>query len=804
MKPVISLCLLAGLLPAAVQPIRTPSEVGLQNETARIVFDARTGQLLSLKNLSRNDEYLKDRQDNGGPFTIYSDFRAEFIVAAQGTVFRTSSDPAQVAALAVAPPRCRVTDASFRRVTGGLTLQLTYQDLDARWRTDLEVWLAERGGNSEWELRVTNLRPEAVPMMTAFPDISGFRLGPDGSTNMQTTLREAGGITPAWTKAGGIYGDGGQLSMQWHALFDRPAGDHFGLIVMDPEIRNKWFRLIKPRMQVIYFPPQTLQPGGTWKSPRTRLMIGDGDWKPVARSYREWFGGAFRMAERPEWADRLDGWMGVWFAKRGGVLPPGGCGVTAAHCLDSFADLPENYLERPVDLHEYAFHSRSSAIDPPVHTDGDNILREDLGGAPALKIGIEKVHRLGYRFAFYIEGYIVHQSSDLAKSGRAARWSTMHRDGTIVGNYTKHGFFHMCPGSTEWQDYLATSVSRLVRETGADAVRLDSLGFYFNPCFNPAHHHETPYGYNLWIQQLLDKVSRAVLAANPDCVFTTEAPVDFYSQWFHGALHLTWTLGREIPPMRIALPGYRPYMYPQGGPIFNSLSGFTGGGSGYGGSDTVRAWDENWRAMRHGVAHTLLYGEVGDQDPEPSLPDVTCRLFHGPGYAVVVCARVEGMTSWNFPKEVRLPAEHAPISVRVRGARGPYESAFLYDLERATVAPTSFRRDGADLLLDVRGTNWFMVVLRAPDGPAVGAIDPVPELHAGQSVPLELRLLGPRNKMRATLSVRGLQLSGGDVQVPGRANLMVPAGTPPGRYQVQLDGPGLIGMKRFVVVAAPK
>ena len=800
LRPLLALVLAAASARAAVRPVQTLSEVGLENETARIAFDARTGQLLSLKNLSRNDEYLKDRQDNGGPFTIYSDFRAEFIVAAQGTVFKTSSDPAQVAALAVAPPRCRVTDASFRRVTGGLTLQLTYQDPDARWRVDLEVWLAERGGNSEWELRVANLRPEAVAMMTAFPDISGFRLGSDGATNMQTTLREAGGITPAWTKAGGIYGDGGQLAMQWHALFDRPAGDHFGLIAMDPEIRNKWFRLIKPRMQVIYFPPETLEPGRAWKSPRTRLIIGDGDWKPVARAYRDWFGSAFRMAERPEWADRLDGWMGVWFAKRGGVLPPGGCGVTAAHCLDSFADLPANYLERPVDLHEYAFHNRNSALDPSVHTDGDNILREDLGGAPALKIGIDKIHRLGYRFAFYIEGYIVHQSSDLAKSGRAARWSVMHRDGSIVGNYTKLGFFHMCPGSTEWQDHLATTVSRLVRETGADAVRLDSLGFYFLPCFNPAHHHDTPFGYNRWIQQLLDKVSRAVRAANPDCALTTEAPVDFYSQWFHGALHGTWTLGREIPPMRVALPGYRPYMYPLAGPIFNSLSGLTGGGSGYGGADTLRVWDENWRAMRHGVANTLLYGEVGDQDPEPSLPDVTCRLFHGPGHAVVVCARVQGMTAWNFPKEIRLPAEHAPISVRVRGARGPYASAYLYDLERATVAPTRVRRDGADLLLEVSDTNWFMVVLRAPDGPAVAAIDPVPALHPGESATLELRLLAPARKAQGSLHARGLPLATSTVDLPGRATLSVPPGTPPGKYQVELDGPGIVGMKRFIIV----
>ncbi|MCL5746323.1 MAG: hypothetical protein M1541_20725, partial [Acidobacteria bacterium] len=239
MKLLISLCLLAVWLPAAVRPIRTSSEVGIENDTARIVFDARTGQLLSLKNVSRGDEYLKERRDNGGPFTIYSDFRAEFLVAAQGSAFRTSSDPAQVAALAVSPRRCRLTDASFLRVTGGLTLQLTYEDLEARWRTDLEVRLADRGGNSDWELRVTNLRPEPVTMLAAFPDISGFRLGPDGATNMQTTLREAGGITPAWSKDGGIYGDGGKVSMQWHALFDRPAGDYFGLIVMDPEMSGK-------------------------------------------------------------------------------------------------------------------------------------------------------------------------------------------------------------------------------------------------------------------------------------------------------------------------------------------------------------------------------------------------------------------------------------------------------------------------------------------------------------------------------------------------------------------------------------
>jgi hypothetical protein len=107
----------------------------------------------------------------------------------------------------------------------------------------------------------------------------------------------------------------------------------------------------------------------------------------------------------------------------------------------------------------------------------------------------------------------------------------------------------------------------------------------------------------------------------------------------------------------------------------------------------------------------------------------------------------------------------------------------------------------------VEDTNWFMAVLREPGGPAVAAIRPVAELRAGDSRPVEVYLLQPAAKgepVRATLSVRGLQFAGSgtkvSVGVPGKATLVAPPGTPPGRYQVQLDGPGLIGMKRFVVV----
>ena len=787
------------LSPAEVRSIDTLSEMGLENETARIAFDARTGELVSLKNVLRDDEYLKDRAGDGGPFRIFSDFHGDFDVNAKGDPV----DPAGIAGSIIDPLKCRLVSRSFRRTLAGLALDLTYKDTAGRWRVDLEAWLPDQGGASEWNLTVTNISPVAAELMSAFPAISGFRLGSNGSTNLQTVERGGGAFAPAWSGGEGIYGNGGRASMQWHTLFDRKAREYFGMMVLDGEIRNKWFHFPKPRIEVVYFPAATLAPGESWRAPTTRLMIGNGDWKPVARAYNTWFGDTFKMAETPQWAKGIDAWTGMWFAKKGGLKPGGNSSLT--HPLNGFTELPELYRERPVDLIEFAFYMQGSAL-RNLHADGDYVIRTDMGGAPALKEGIEKIHRLGFRFLFYVEGYIVHETSNLAKSGKAQRWSLMHKDGTTTGNYTKQGFLHMCPGCTEWQDYLAATAARLVRETGADGVRLDSLGFYFLTCYNPAHQHDTPFGYNQWIQQLLDKVSRAVRAVNPDCLLMTEAPVDFFSQWFHSALQFTYP--RDIPPMRLALPAYRPVIYLPGGPVFASLSGEIGGCNGSVKFPEREQLDENWRSMRQGVGETLVWGKAADKDPQASLPDVTCRLFHGPGYSVVVGARAASNDPLRFPDNTGISSKREPFTVRVKGVSGPIEGAYLYDIEKATVAPLKIRNDGEAWTLPIENTNWFMVVLRKPQGPAFASFNAVGTLHAGESAKCDLALLGPpkhKAKMQARLLSRGLAFAPGNtpnvsVTVPGKATLVVPEGTPPGHYEVELKGEGLVGIKRFIVV----
>lgn len=785
---------------ATTRFIDTPSEVGLENETVRIAFDAQTGELVSLKNVARGDEYLKDRVNNGGPFSIFSDFHEDFDVSAKGDPV----DPTGIADSVIDPLKCRLVSRSFRHTLAGLALDLTYEDTTGRWRVDLKVWLPDQGNASEWNLKITNVSPVGTVLMTAFPDISGFRLGPDGSTNLQTVERGGGAFAPAWSEGKGVYGNGGRASMQWHALFDRRMGEHLGLIVRDAEIRNKWFHFPKPRIQVVYFPAETLAPKQSWEAPKTQLLIGNGNWEPVARAYRDWFSDAFKMVETPEWAKDLDGWLGAWFAKKGG-LKPKDAGQGLAYPLNSFTELPEIYRQRPVDLLEFAFYMQGAAL-YNVHADGDYIVRTDMGGAPALKQGIEAIHQMGFRFLFYIEGYIVYEKSELAKSGKAQRWSVMHKDGTITGNYTKQGFYHMCPGCTEWQDYLAEVGARLVRETGADGLRLDSLGFYFLSCYNPAHRHDTPFGYNQWIQKLLDKVSRAVRAVNPNCLLMTEAPVDFYSQWFHSALQFTYP--REIPPMRLALPSYRPSVYSPGGPVFGSLSGLMGGCNGYPNFIERRQLDENWRSMRQGVGKTLVWGKVADKDPQASLPDVTCRLFYGPEYSVVLGARAASDKPLRFPHNTGLSTERAPFNVRVKGLVGPIEDTYLYNIEKATITPFKVRKEGDDWILPIDNTNWFMVLLRPPHGPAIGSFSAVRTLHAGESAEVDLALLTPargKAKVQATLLSRGLKfvpegVSNVSVSFPSKVTLVVPERTPPGRYEVELKGEKLVGIKRFVVV----
>jgi hypothetical protein len=751
-------------------------DLAVQNDYCRIEFDPGTGGLSAIINRVIPDECLKGVSPGASPFRIYSDLTKEY---------ELGDDPAAISRWTMQPASARLTDV--RQTGTALTLTYSQDGIEAR----MTVTIARDSGQSDWSLRVTNRGRESRDIMVTFPCFDGVRLGRQGAVNLATAMNQAGTITPAWAHGGGVIGNGGQMSMQWHAIWDPDSRSALGLIMMDPQVQPKILSLREPSIEVRYFPPRKLKPGESMNLPASRVLVYRGDWHPAARAYHAWYTTAYTLVTPPAWFRESDGCEGRHFKK-------GGAGVAADYggqfVLDSFTELPAAHLRVPIDNLEYAFYSRGSMLHG-VHTDGDNIIREDMGGAAAMKEGIAGVHRLGLHATLYIEGYIVHKESALAKTGKAERWSVMHKDRSITGGYTSQGFYHMCPGCVEWQDHLAQTVERLLRETGADGVRLDSLGFYFLPCYNPAHHHATPFGCNEWMKQLLAKVRRAALSVNPNALLTTEAPVDWFGQWFHGAL--TQAYPRDLPPMRLAVGPYRPYAYAQAGPVWGAVSGFPGGRTCW--EADLQSLEANWLCARAPVHDTLVWGDVADQDPQSSDPEIVTRLFEGRDHWALVAVRPASQDPFGWPAYTGVSERRGEYTLTLPGLGHEVEDAVLCDVETLTWTRVPVHHHRGDARVNLR-TNFALVILRRQGGrPLIGFPELLPVERGGS---LEIRLDSLTNGATGPVRIDapGLRVAPQEVAVPGAVTITVPPDAVPGLYGVRAMGDNALGIKRFVAV----
>jgi hypothetical protein len=780
--------------PMTDSPASRPADtMAIGDSACRIEFDSRTGGLSRLVNLQVGDDCLKGGQPGGMPFRIYADLNKDFEIRINDRFQLVFDDPAAIGRTIVRPDTCRLTGVDHK---GGLVLHYVGQGLTIR----LHVRMESTAGTSDWSLRITNSGAADREFLTCFPCLDGVRPGTQASRTLATAMDQAGLIVPAWERPGGVLGESNQMSMQWHAIWNPATRSAIGLIFMDPNVLPKRLALTEPRIELHHFPPIRLGPGESVDMPPIRVLIYPGDWRPAARAYRAWYDLAYPHVQPPAWFLQSNGLNGIHVRKAG---PGIASGYTGQVVLDSFRDLAAAHIRSPIDNWEYAFYCRTSMLTKDLkytpHTDGENIIREDLGGPEAMRDGIAGLHRLGLHATLYVEGYIVPGEGELTRSGKAQRWAIMHKDGSLRGPYTRQGFHHMCPGCVEWQDHLAEMVARLIRQTGADGIRLDSLGFYYWPCYNPAHRHASPFGYNDWLNELLAKVRKAAVAVKPDVLLLTEGPADWVGQWFHGAL--TSRCPRDLSPMRLAVGPFRPCVYASGA-LWGSLSGFAGGDCT--GSD-VRTVDWNWLCARFPVHEALVGGDVADDDPQPSDPQVVARRFEGKGYWAIVAARPACQDPLLWPRGTGVGRQHAEYTLTLPGLASQVEQAALCDVETLTWTPLPVERQDRNIRLRLR-TNWGLVILQRPGGPGMVAFDPLPRLQRGESTTFCLKPLSQPaaglSRNRARVTAPGLSVTPSAVAVPGEVTITVPPDALPGNYAVSARGTdgGNLGIRRFVVV----
>lgn len=782
--------------------VKTQDSVGLSNGLVELRFSASTGALVSLKNLATGDEYLKGAGGDGNPFRGYVDTKSMPPDSNLGWAASARDVEGSMGGQLADPRDCKLIHFSCKRVRQGGELCLELQHDQTGLLFELKVTLTDHDVAVDTKLSVKNSGKAAPTLMTAFPYFTGLSLGADPKTNLGIRMFGQGlSDEPAWINSGGSYGY--QVSMQWQSVYESSLDEGLAFIVMDPEVRTKILRRFAGGgMSALYFPAKTLRPGEKIEYPPVQLLIHQGDWKFAAHRYREWFAKTFKPRVSPEWWSEVDIMNSLWIPRPEAVETS----KKGGHGIRSFRELPgPYYLRNQVDLFEWAMywdgmrqHPESFGAFGP---DGSYHPRQDLGGADAMRDAIGEIHRVGRRAMLYVAGRGLHRTSDLFAG---------LKDGVHVnaqGKESRHGDdMFMCPGYVPWQDQLARSCRRLLKETGADGIRLDELGMPFSPCFSGAHPHENPFDGLRWNRELLRKVRKAIDEVNPQAILTTEYFCDYFNESTNGALLMVYP-GHGLEPMRIAIPTYRGSGYHPGA-IETGMNGWIGGSVEakrrsfpWAGQPGFPAKPENfgddrgkilrWHELRPTFLAALWHGEVYDSVPfAPEDGEWIGRLWKATNYSLLLGGHLDG-TPLSGPTRIRLPGLPANLS-----------HAFEFDTETLALKRTELTRVGGQT--DVEVTAAFSAVLfPSPSCPPLVQIEgELPTLKQGTTTEILCRAFTPWSSKRNQLieiKIPGLNVEPTSFRLPAHVRVTVPPDAQPGNYYLKVSG-DCLPLKRWLKV----
>jgi hypothetical protein len=305
----------------------------------------------------------------------------------------------------------------------------------------------------------------------------------------------------------------------------------------------------------------TLPAGGTVSLPTLGIGVHhDGDWHHAVDYYVR----NSRAAKEPYVANP------PWFREAGAIYVATGAGAGSIYLEPELAGafLPahiDSNFENLINLLNEARALGSNvvylndwwdggSIPNPYLNKGDYVPRNDYGGRQALIDGIFDIHRSGLgRVVLYVEPFIIHRNSAIANQPSACPllglvaepatpsigycWAAYHPLTKLLygfhsdepGGYGDN--FAMVAPYEPWQDYLAATAARLVRDLGADGVFLDSWSWQMNwPIFNPdtAGGLYSPKQDSQGVLALADRVGQAMQAERADAVAlgeTTSGPI---------------------------------------------------------------------------------------------------------------------------------------------------------------------------------------------------------------------------------------------------------------------------------------
>lgn len=792
----ILLCTL--VLPAFANkaPIR------IENEMITLVFDGNTGALISLINKKTGDNYLK-RPGEGNLFRLFLN---------PLKMPRLSAGPANDAlgGTIINPADCLLRATQLRKTTHATQLDLQLLHKASGTAIDLTVTLGNNDPYFDCGLSVTGGTNSNA--YASFPYLSGLTLGSDSSSNLAVNMWDRGypGIA-AWKKnSGGVYGK--DVSMQWQCVYDQEMNEGIAFIAMDTTFSNKILTCFPGGgMQSLYFDKKVIA-GQSAKWPSTRIAVFNGSWRTAAGLYKSWYDANLNPRPVPDWYKKVAIRGSSWIPNKAAVESYKKSGNPQT--FTSFNQLPMLYGGGYADVLEMAMWNEDVNLWPdtygPWMSSGFLGFRNDLGGKEAFEAGVKKVHRYGRKVCMYVAGYGIRNSSPLFTGDSWKDWAIVDNEkGEINFGYRGekddevYGIFN-CVGYKPWQDNIIR-VCTMLAKAGVDEIRLDEIGFPFKPCFNAAHHHDTPYGSHQWTREYLRRIREAMDQINPDLVISTEFFMDYFHTYTNGALVMDCS-GSELDAMKVTMPDYLALSYHAGAAEAMVTGAVMGKPTAYRldwawshvGTDRPKDYPSGpgislpWYQLYPAFAEAFIHADPTNKDPfAPKDARWAGHLWKSDRYWILTGGH-DDLT----------PLPTKSVDVVLPELPEKFRYAYAFNAVTLEMKPVKINRIKGKITITLNDP-LSLVFFPASDCPALSFISAADTVTSGQELKAIVRLMAPWSPVMLKKAEKTIQLNAPGFSVSavekGSFVISVPAGTSKNNYYLEVKGNCLPVRKWFAI-----
>lgn len=473
----------------------------------------------------------------------------------------------------------------------------------------LEMWIDD---DLHAQVEVINRRDKPLDFKLAFPHLTGLAVSPQPEDDYYF-YPAGGGIvadSPAVIRQG--YGDH-QAIYQVMDLFSPKLGAGLAVWTADDDGRYKVLALRKfisgrpqqnldkpltptaPEFQWTNSLPEvagvglayeylrrTRDPGDGFAARKVVLHAHAGDWHAAMQMYADWCHHVWRFRKLPSRLTpvinmQAAGWgQSPLFrdgAYRTDFITP------RTDCIELMSwwewsplgpwRTPWDQLEKRLGPAAYQRGKAYFVADPvtgktmyPINRGDYDGYNQRWGGLPAFRAAIETYRRMGALVTLYTDPLLADDNTQCGqKWGKL--WGIVNSDGSYRTAYES---WNMCHDVAEYRQYVAQTMGRVMRETGADGIRLDEYGHRGAACFSKLHEHTfAAWGCTEWqraIAETCKMVHRAMDEVRPDAVLTTEHPgYDYLMQFIDGCI--TYDLTVQASPLRPAECNLQRFYFPE-------------------------------------------------------------------------------------------------------------------------------------------------------------------------------------------------------------------------------------------------